>query len=309
MPMIWFWWLKVRRSLSRNWGDGKTKEANIDTCSWAIDLSKYDDDEWRMSEGCRMKLQLPPTPSLQAESITVTVVLYGSNGYLLDRLQSVLNSAARLIFGISKFDSISRSYDIVSSVRCPSIWQYSVVRWVLPLVSRVYALPHVVIWLFRGSELKDLATGLSLSLCPTCGTCFRPKLDNWVTIYCSSRVNRKLSCSSSPEPFCGSIFNEGPYKFSILLLLLLLPRISNILQIQLCSFDGGFNCATLVLRGLLFRSPCVAGSGGSAKISYMTYHDSPSEHLAGAGLYRALGILKIIMSFMLFTPVQDLTGI
>ena len=34
-------------------------------------------------------------------------VLYGSNGYLLDRLQSVLNSAARLILGIPKFDSVS----------------------------------------------------------------------------------------------------------------------------------------------------------------------------------------------------------
>ena len=34
-------------------------------------------------------------------------VLYGSNGYLLDRLQSVLNSAARLVLGVSKYDSIS----------------------------------------------------------------------------------------------------------------------------------------------------------------------------------------------------------
>ena len=32
-------------------------------------------------------------------------VLYGSNGYLLDRLQSVLNSAARLIVGVPKFNS------------------------------------------------------------------------------------------------------------------------------------------------------------------------------------------------------------
>ena len=34
-------------------------------------------------------------------------VKYGSNGYLLDRLQSVLNSAARLILGVRKFDSVS----------------------------------------------------------------------------------------------------------------------------------------------------------------------------------------------------------
>ena len=34
-------------------------------------------------------------------------VLYGLNEYLLDRLQSVLNSAARLILGVSKFNSVS----------------------------------------------------------------------------------------------------------------------------------------------------------------------------------------------------------
>ena len=51
-----------------------------------------------------------------------------------------------------------------------------------------------------------------------CGTLFRPKLDNRVTIYYSSRVNWKHFCSSSPEPFCGSISNVGPYKYSILLL-------------------------------------------------------------------------------------------
>ena len=50
---------------------------------------------------------------------------------------------------------------------------------------------------------------------------FRPKLDNCVIIYYSSRVNWKHFCSSSPEPFCGSISNEGPYKYSLLLLLLL----------------------------------------------------------------------------------------
>ena len=72
------------------------------------------------------------------------------------------------------------------------------------------------------SDFEDLATELLLSLGPTCGTLSRPKLDNRVTIYYSSRVNRKHFCSSSPEPFCGSIFNEGPYKYSILLLLLLL---------------------------------------------------------------------------------------
>ena len=70
------------------------------------------------------------------------------------------------------------------------------------------------------SDFEDLATELLLSLGPMCGTLFRPKLDNRVTIYYSSRVNWNHFCSSSPEPFCGSISNEGPYKYSILLLLL-----------------------------------------------------------------------------------------
>ena len=166
-------------------------------------------------------------------------VLYGSNGYLLDRLQSVLNSAARLILGFlsstafllpsamnstgcrlgnaSGSKSLS-SCDIVSLVRHLSIWRNSVVRWVRPLVGSVYALPHVVISLFRDSDFKGLATGLLLSLGPMCGTLSRPKLDNRVTIYYSSRVNWKHFCSSSPEPFCGSISNEGPYNYSILLL-------------------------------------------------------------------------------------------
>ena len=111
------------------------------------------------------------------------------------------------------------SCDIVSSVRRPSIWLNSVVRWVHPLVGRVYALPRVVISLFRDSDFEDLATGPLLSLGPMCGTLFRPKSDNRVTIFYSSRVNWKHFCSSSPEPFCGSISNEGPYKYSILLLL------------------------------------------------------------------------------------------
>ena len=106
-------------------------------------------------------------------------------------------------------------YGIVSLVRHPSIWKNSVVLWVLPLVGRVYAPPHVVISMFCGSDFKDLATGLSLSLGPMRGTCFRPKLDKWVDIYCSSRVNWKLFCSSRPEP----ISNEWPYKYSILQLL------------------------------------------------------------------------------------------
>ena len=112
------------------------------------------------------------------------------------------------------------SCDIVSSVRRASIWQNSVVRWVHPLVGKIYTLPQVVISLFRESDFEDLVTGLLLSLGSMRGTLFRSKLDNRVTIYFSSRVSVKNFCSSIPEPFCVSISNEGPQEYSILLLLL-----------------------------------------------------------------------------------------
>ena len=126
------------------------------------------------------------------------------------------------------------SCDIVSSVRRLSIWLNSVVRWVPPLVGRVYALPRVVISFVRDSDFEDLATGLLLSLGPMCGTLFRPKLDNRVTIFHSSRVNWKHSCSSSPEPFCGSIFNEEPYKYSTTttIIIPISPTVSGIPQIK-----------------------------------------------------------------------------
>ena len=100
-------------------------------------------------------------------------------------------------------------------------WKYIYFQW----FGNSFLVSSVVISLFRDSDFEDLATGLLLSLGPTCGTLFRPKLDNRVTIYYSSRVNWKHFCSSSPEPFCGSISNEGPYKYSLLLLLLLSERI------------------------------------------------------------------------------------
>ena len=105
------------------------------------------------------------------------------------------------------------SCDIASLVRRPSFWRNSVARWVHPLVGRVCALPHVVISCFRDSDFEDLATGLLLALGPSCGTLSRPKLDNRVTIYYSSRVNWKHFCSSSPEPFCGCISIEGLYRY------------------------------------------------------------------------------------------------
>ena len=48
-------------------------------------------------------------------------VLYGSNGYLLDRLQSVLNSAARLILGVPKFDSAAVQSENALSAKSVSV--------------------------------------------------------------------------------------------------------------------------------------------------------------------------------------------
>ena len=136
-------------------------------------------------------------------------VLYGSNGCLLDRLQSVLNSAARLILGVPKFDSVSAAirnelhwlsigkrvqFKIALLVRHCIVgaapeYLTELCRPVSSSVGRVCVLPHVVISLFRDSDFEDLATGLLLSLGPTCGTLSRPKSDNRVIIYYSSRVN------------------------------------------------------------------------------------------------------------------------
>ena len=46
-------------------------------------------------------------PSSARESISLTAFSTGTSAYLLDRLQSVLNSAARLILRIGKYDPIS----------------------------------------------------------------------------------------------------------------------------------------------------------------------------------------------------------
>ena len=138
-------------------------------------------------------------------------VLYGSNGYLLDRLQSVLNSAARLILGVPKFDSVS------AAIRNELHWlpigkriQFKIALLVRHCI--VGAAPEYLIELcrpvssssgrqsLRSASRGDLIvprfrlrrsgyTGFLLSLGPTCGTRFRPKLDNRVTIYYSSRVN------------------------------------------------------------------------------------------------------------------------
>ena len=174
-------------------------------------------------------------------------VLYGSNGYLLDRLQSVLNSAAWLILGVPKFDSVS------AAIRNELHWLPigKRIRFKIALLVRhciVGAAPEYLTELCRpvssSSGRQSLRSTSRGDLIvprvrlrrsgyrafafsgPHVWNSFPTEIiDNRVTIYCSSRVNWKHFCSSSPEPFCGSISNEGPYKYYILLplLLLLLP--------------------------------------------------------------------------------------
>ena len=137
-------------------------------------------------------------------------VLYGSNGYLLDRLQSVLNSAARLILGVPKFDSVSAA--IRNELHWLPIGKH--IQFKIAILVRhciVGAAPEYLTelcrpvssssgWqILRSASRGDLIVPrfrlrrsgyrVLLSLGPTCGTLFRPKLDNRVTIYYSSRVN------------------------------------------------------------------------------------------------------------------------
>ena len=165
-------------------------------------------------------------------------LLFGSHSYLLDRLQSVLNSAARLIPNIPKFSNISAAirdelhWLPIRKSRSP-LW--SVTAWLVlrrntwwncaillaqPSVDNVFGRLLVVTSLFRGFGFRHLAIGHSLSQASKFGTLFRSGSDNRVTIYCFSNINWKLIYFSSSGRFCGSISDEGPHKFPILLLLL-----------------------------------------------------------------------------------------
>ena len=158
-------------------------------------------------------------------------------------LQSVLNSAARLVLNIPKFSHISAAIrDELhwlpiregSTSRSPlwsvtawlvlsrNTWRNCAILLAQPAVGRqcLRSASRIVTWLFRGFGFKHSAIGPSLSRAPKFGTLFRSGSDNRVTIYCFSNRNWKRICFSSSERFCGSISNEGPYRFSTLLLLL-----------------------------------------------------------------------------------------
>ena len=183
-------------------------------------------------------------PSLRVGSITATVscsvlILTSSN-----RLQSVLNSAARLVLNISKFSNISAAirdelhwlpirrridFKIALMVRhCMvgtateyRIWWSCAIQFALPSVVNVSGQLLVGTSLFRGFVSRHSVIGPLLFQAPVFGTHSRSRLDSRVTIFCSSKRNWKRIYSSSSERCCGYISNEGPYKSSILLLLLL----------------------------------------------------------------------------------------
>ena len=132
-------------------------------------------------------------------------VLYGSSAYLLDRLQSVLNSAARLILNVPKFSRISsairnellctgcRSRGVyvtrslfLSGTASPG-WHRSTrwrcaVRWACLPADNPSGPSLVVTLSFQDTDSKGRATGPSQFLVLKFGTHFRSKLDGHPTI-------------------------------------------------------------------------------------------------------------------------------
>ena len=131
-------------------------------------------------------------------------LLFGSHSYLLGRLQSVLNSAARLVLNIPKFSNIS------AAIRDELHWLpiRRRVDFKIALMVRhclVGAAPEYLMELChpvgsavgrqclrsasRGFGFRHSAIAPSLSQAPKFGTLFCSRLDNRVTIYCFSNRN------------------------------------------------------------------------------------------------------------------------
>ena len=172
-------------------------------------------------------------------------VLYGSNGYLLDRLQSVLNSAARLILCVPKFGSVSAA--IRNALHWLPIGKR--IRFKTALLVRhciVGAAPEYLTELCRPVSSSSGRQSLRFAsrgdlIVPR----FRlrrsgyrafavsgPHVWNSLPTEIRQSCNNLLQFKSKLKTFlfqkswafliCGSISNEGPCKYSILLLLLLL---------------------------------------------------------------------------------------
>ena len=169
-------------------------------------------------------------------------LLYGYYSYFLDGLQSVLNSATRLVLNIAKFSGIwlpsVTSYtgyqsesasssklffwcDIAWSALHLSTWWNCVVLSVQPPVDKASGLLPEATSSFLVSDSEHLVSELLLSrsgpqLWNSLPLDVRQSRDNLMQF----KKKLKNFCSSSSERFCGSKSNEGPYKCSILLLLI-----------------------------------------------------------------------------------------
>ena len=133
-------------------------------------------------------------PSFARESIFANSLLYGTSAYLLDRLQSVLNSAARLILRIGKYDLIS------AAIRRDLHW--------LPIQFRIqYKLNSIT-----SNCLAGRAPEYLIELChsvndhPSKAQTFghRPRLNSWFLGI--GRSDPVEEVSPSPHHSCGIYF-------------------------------------------------------------------------------------------------------
>ena len=98
----------------------------------------------------------------------------------------------------------------------------------LTVVEFSVALRHCIATAVRQNRWTVTTTVTSVEIAEFWIALLLPWNSNWIILisnttrsYCFTNRNWKRICFSSSERFCGSISNEGPYKFSILLLLLL----------------------------------------------------------------------------------------
>ena len=164
-------------------------------------------------------------------------LLYGSYSYLLDRLQSVLNSAARLVLNIAKFSWISAAicdklhwlpirkrieFEIILLVRHCLVgaapeYLMELCRPVSSAVGqqslRSASRGDLIIPRFRLQTFGYRAFAVSgQQLRNSLPLDVRQSRDKLILF----KKKLKHSCSSSYERFCESKSNEGPYKCSIL---------------------------------------------------------------------------------------------
>ena len=167
-------------------------------------------------------------------------LLFGSHSYLLDRLQSMLNSAARLVMNIPKFSHISaairdelhwlpirRGIDFKIALMVRHCLAGAAPEYLMELCHHVGSAVgrqclrsasrgDLVVPRFRLQTFGHRAFAVSgPQIWNSLPLGIRQSRDNLLLF----KQKLKAHLFSSSERFCGSISNEGPYKFSILLLL------------------------------------------------------------------------------------------